>query len=109
MTLILLTVVCGASLIAVLAIFLFALGVLLDQVAENLDDCLENVKRIVQQAEVIIPGIERINQTCKIVAGTLPLLYGNAERIAVKMAPLVAGQVIRRTNVPPSGRRRSRR
>jgi hypothetical protein len=104
-TLIHLTVVCIASLITVLSIFLFIIGVLLNRIAENLDDRLGNVKKIAQQVEVIIPGIERINRTGGAVAGALPLLYGGAERIATKVAPLVPAPVNGRTNVPASGRR----
>jgi hypothetical protein len=74
MTLIILTVVVIASLIAVLAIDLSVIGVLLNRVADNLDDCLGNVKTIIRQAEVILPGVGRINQTGDVVAGALPLL-----------------------------------
>ena len=87
MTLIVLTVVVIALLIAVLALFLFAIGVLLNRVADNLDDCLQNVKTIAGQAEVIIPGVGRINQTGGVVAGALPLLVGGAEGVAAKLAP----------------------
>jgi uncharacterized protein YoxC len=75
-TLIVLTVVVIALVIAVLAIFLFAIGVLLNRVADNLDDCLQNVKTIAGQAEVIIPDVGRINQTGGVVAAALPLLVG---------------------------------
>ena len=109
MTLILLTIACIASLIAVLSIFLFIIGVLFNRIAENLDDCLENVKKISQQVEVIIPGIERINRTGGAVAGALPVLYGGAERIAAKVAPPALAPVNGRTNVPASGRRRRSR
>jgi hypothetical protein len=87
MTLIVLTIVVIASLIAVLAIFLFAIGALLHRIADNLDDCLQNVKKIAGQAEVILPGVGRINQTGGIVASALPLLIGGAESIAAKLAP----------------------
>jgi hypothetical protein len=108
MTLIVLTVVVILVLTAVLAIFLFIIGVLLNRVADNLDDCLGNVKTIAAQAETIIPGVEHINRTGGVVAGALPLLYGGAERIAAKVAPPVPAPVNGHTNVPASGRRRSR-
>jgi hypothetical protein len=108
MTLILLTVICIGSLIAVLAIYLFIIGVLLNRIADNLDDCLDNVKTIVQHAEVIVPGVEHINRTGGVVAGALPLLYGGAERIAAKVAAPAPVPVNGHTNVPASGRRRSR-
>jgi hypothetical protein len=44
MTLIIVTVVVIASLIAVLAVYLSVIGVLLNRIADNLDDCLGNVK-----------------------------------------------------------------
>lgn len=107
MTLILTVVVIGL-LVAVLAIFLFVIGVLLNRIADNLDDCCENVKKIVKHAEVIVPEVEHINRTGGVVAGALPLLYGGAERIAAKLAPPTPAPVNGHTNVPASGRRRSR-
>jgi hypothetical protein len=74
MTPIILTVVVIASLIAVLAVYRSVIGVLPDCIADNLDDCLGNVKTIIRQAEVILPGVGRINQTGGVVAGALPLL-----------------------------------
>ena len=87
MTLIIVTVVVIASLIAVLAVFLFAIGVLLNRIADNLDDCLGNVKTIAGQADVVIPGVERINQTSQVVAAALPLLVEGAEGVTVKLTP----------------------
>jgi uncharacterized membrane protein len=106
--LIVLTVVVIGLLIAVLAIFLFIIGVLLNRIADNLDDSLENVKTIAKHAEVIVPEVEHINRTGGVVAGALPLLYGGAERIAAKLAPSTPAPVNGHTNVPASGRRRSR-
>jgi hypothetical protein len=108
MLLVIVTIVCVAALIAVLAIFLFIIGVLLNRIADNLDDCLGNVKTICQQAEPVLPGIEHINRTGGVVAGALPLLYGGAEKIAAKVAPPAPAPVNGHTNVPSSGRRRSR-
>lgn len=108
MTLILLTVVVIALFVGVLAMFLFVIGVLLNRIADNLDDCLESVKTIAKQCEVIIPEVEHINRTGGVVAGALPLLYGGAERIAAKLAPPTPAPVNGHTNVPASGRRRSR-
>ncbi|HEX5345894.1 MAG TPA: hypothetical protein VFW64_02135 [Pseudonocardiaceae bacterium] len=86
MTLIILTVVVIALLIATLAVFLFAIGVLLNRIADNLDDCLGNVKTIAGQADAILPGVGRINQTGGVVAGALPLLVEGAESIVAKVA-----------------------
>lgn len=108
MILIVLTVVCIGALTGVLAMFLFIIGVLLNRVADNLDDCLGNVKTIATQAETVIPGVEHINRTGGVVAGALPLLYGGAEKIANKLAPPAPAPVNGHTNVPASGRRRSR-
>jgi uncharacterized protein YoxC len=74
MTLVFLSVVVIALLIAVLAIYLFVLGVLLNRTADNLDDSLQNVRTIAEQAEVIGPAVERINGTGGVVVGALPLL-----------------------------------
>ncbi|MGH3670994.1 MAG: hypothetical protein ACRDSH_10210, partial [Pseudonocardiaceae bacterium] len=76
-----------ASLIAVLAVYLSVIGVLLNRIAENLDDCLGNVKIIMGQAEVIRPGVGRINQTGDVVAGALPLLVEAAEGATTKLVP----------------------
>jgi hypothetical protein len=108
MVLVIVTIICIAGLIATLAIFLFIIGVLLNRIADNLDDCLGNVKTIAQQAETVIPGVEHINRTGGVVAGALPLLYGGAEKIAAKLAPPTPAPVNGHTNVPPTGRRRSR-
>ena len=106
--LIVMSVVLIATFIAVLATFLLVIGVMLSRIADNLDDCCENVKTIVKHAEVIVPGVEHINRTGGVVAGALPLLYGGAERIAAKLAPPAPAPVNGHTNVPASGRRRSR-
>lgn len=82
-----LTVALIALLIAVLAAYLFAVGTLLNRVADNLDDCLQNVQKIIKQAGVIVPNVERINQTGSVVVGALPLLVDSAERISAKPTP----------------------
>ncbi len=87
MTLISLSVVVIALLIAVLAIFLFTIGVLLDRTADNLGDCVQSVKTIAGQAAVIGPAVERINTTGGKLVGALPLLYECAERIGAESAP----------------------
>lgn len=88
MDLIVLTVVVIALLIAVLAIFLFVIGVLLNRTADNLGDCVQNVKNIGHQAEAIGPAIERINEAGGAFVGALPVLCDAAERIGeAKSAP----------------------
>jgi len=108
MTLITMSVLVIALLIAVLAIYLFWIGQLLTNIANNLDDCLGSVKTIVEHAKVIVPGVEHINRTGGVVAGALPLLYGGAERIAAKLAPPTPAPANGHSNLPASGRRRSR-
>lgn len=107
MSLVLLTVLVIALLIAVLAIYLFWVGMLLHNIADNLDDCLGSVKTILGHAKLIIPAVEHINRTGGVVAGALPLLYGFTDRIAAKVAPAPAHSGPS-TNRPASGRRRSR-
>jgi hypothetical protein len=97
MALIILTVVVIVSLIAVLAVYLSMIGVLLNRVADNLDDCLGNVKIIMGQAEVVLPGIGRINQTGGVVAEALPLLVEAAEGATAKLVP---PQEVSRDSVP---------
>lgn len=108
MSLILLSVLVIGLLIAVLAIYLFVIGQLLHNIADNLDDCLGSVKTILDHAQVIVPAVEHINRTGGVVAGALPLLYGGADRIAAKLAPPVPAPVNGHSNLPASGRRRSR-
>jgi hypothetical protein len=93
MTLIALTVVVIALLIAVLAIYLFVIGVLLSRIAGNLDDSLQNVKTIAEQADLIVPAVERINGTGGVVVGALPLLCEGADRIAATPTPPAATPV----------------
>ncbi|MGH8940677.1 MAG: hypothetical protein ACRDV2_15220 [Actinomycetes bacterium] len=90
MTLIVMTVVVIALLSAVLAIYLFAIGVLLNRIADNLDDCSKNVIRIAGHARAIGPGIKRINKTGGELVGAMPLLVGGAEGVAAKLAPASA-------------------
>lgn len=108
MILVVLTVAISTLLIAVLASYLFAVGFRLRCIADNLDDCLANVKTIAKHAEAIVPGVEHINRTGGVVVGALRLLHGGAERIAVKLARPLPVPLSGHTNYPASGRRRSR-
>jgi len=108
MTLVIVTIVTVAALVGVLFFFLLIIGVLLNRIADNLDDCLGNVKTIAQQAEPVLPGIEHINRIGGVVSGALPLLYGHGDKIAAKLAAPTPAPVNGHTNVPSSGRRRSR-
>ncbi|MEY4176378.1 MAG: hypothetical protein RI900_3543 [Actinomycetota bacterium] len=80
-TLIVLTVIDIVLLIAGLAIYLFIVGGQLTRVAQGLEEAANLVWDIKKNAEVIEPGVERINRTGGVVAGALPLLYGFAEGI----------------------------
>jgi hypothetical protein len=104
---ILLSVVDIALLIAGLALYLFIVGSQLKRIATNLEECAELVRTIKGHAEVIEPGVERINRTGGVIAGALPLLYGMAEGIVAgaTYAPSTAERAPAR---PASGRRRSR-
>ena len=79
--LVVLTVVAAALLIAELAIYLFVVGSQLTRVAEQLEGCSAVVWDIKHNAEPIESGVERINNTGRVIAGALPLLYGMAEGI----------------------------
>ena len=82
-TLVVLSVVDIVLLIAGLAIYLWIVGGQLSTVADHLEECRDLVRRIVRNAEPIVPGVAHINRTGGVVAGALPLLYGMAEGIVV--------------------------
>jgi hypothetical protein len=107
-TLVVLSVVDIVLLIAGLAIYLFIVGGQLERVATNLEECSELVGKIVRDAEVIEPGVERINRTGGVIAGALPLLYGMAEGIVTGATYEPAASTERAPARPASGRRRSR-
>jgi hypothetical protein len=106
-TLVVLTVIDILALIAGLAFYLFVVGTQLTRIAGNLEECSEIVRRIVANAEPIMPGLQHINRTGGVVAGALPLLYGMAEGI-VAGATYVPDTTERPPAAPASGRRRSR-
>jgi hypothetical protein len=102
--LVVLTVVEIVVLIAGLAFFLFWIGTLLTRIAENLEACASLVKTVRGHAEDIVPGVEHINRTGKVVASALPMLYGFAEKIVARASVPLA----REPAHPASGTRRSR-
>jgi hypothetical protein len=63
---------------------------------------------VLHNAEVIEPGVERINHTGGVIAGALPLLYGMAEGIVVGATYKPVEETERAPARPASGRRRSR-
>ena len=71
------------ALIAGLAIYLFIVGRQLKAVADKLEEAADLVWGIKADADIIEPGLKRINVTGNIVAGALPLLYQMAESIVV--------------------------
>jgi hypothetical protein len=90
--LVVLTVADVVLLIAGLAVYLFWVGTLLTRIAANLEECAEIVATIVENAKLIGPGVEHINETGGVVAGALPLLYGMAEEIVADVTADAAGQ-----------------
>jgi hypothetical protein len=102
--LVVLTVVEIVVLIAGLAFFLFWIGTLLTRIASNLEECAALVKTVRGHAKDIVPGVEHINRTGKVVASALPLLYGFAEKIVARGSVPAAREPAR----PASGTRRSR-
>lgn len=104
-TLVVLTVVEIVVLIAGLAFFLIWIGTLLSRIATNLEKCSEHVKTVNEHAVDIVPGVEHINRTGKVVASALPLLYGFAERIVANVSPTPSRPAVAK---PSSGTRRSR-
>ncbi len=81
--LVILTVAAITALIAELAVYLYIVGSQLDRVGAKLEGCAGVVWDIKANAELIEPGLKRINSTGRVVAGALPLLYGMAEGIVV--------------------------
>jgi hypothetical protein len=79
--LVVLSVILIALLIAGLAVYLWIVGGQLTRIAGLLEECAQIVWKAKADAEVIEPGLERINNTGGVIAGALPLLYGMAEGI----------------------------
>lgn len=92
MTLIVMTVTVATLMIAVLAVYLFMIGGLLNRTADNLGDCLQNLRAVVGQATVISPGVTRLNKTGEELLGALPLLLEDVDGVAAKLAPSAAIQ-----------------
>jgi type II secretory pathway pseudopilin PulG len=90
MTLVALTIVAIACLIAALAVYLFIIGAVLSRTADGLGDCLQNLQLIARQAQPIGPGVNRINKTGEDLVGAMPLLLEDAESVATKLAPAEA-------------------
>ncbi|HVB43137.1 MAG TPA: hypothetical protein VNF47_10585 [Streptosporangiaceae bacterium] len=106
-TLVILTLVDIAALVAGLALYLFWAGSLLTRIAGNLEESSQLVQDVVGHAKLIGPGVEHINRTGGVVAGALPLLYGMAEEIVTDVTPAERPSVPEPAR-PASGRRRSR-
>ena len=108
-TLVVLSVIDIALLIAGLAIYLFIVGTQLGRVATKLEECSDIVWTVKHNAEPIKPGLERINNTGGVVAGALPLLYGYAEGIVAGATYEPDPEGSERAPARPAmGRRRSR-
>jgi hypothetical protein len=107
-TLVVLTVIAIAALIAGLAVYLFWVGSLLSRIAGNLEESADLVRAIGHNAQVIVPGVEHINETGGVVAGALPLLYGMAEQIVADVTPRLEPPEVPEPARPASGTRRSR-
>jgi hypothetical protein len=95
------------ALIAGLAAYLFIVGSQLTKVAGLLEEAADLVWKIKGNAEVIEPGLKRINRTGGVVAGALPLLYGMGEGI-VAGATYKPATSERPPLKPVNGERRSR-
>ena len=105
-TMVVLSVVDVVLLIAGLAVYLFIVGGQLKKIATNLEECVELVRKVRDNAKAIAPGLDHVNRTGGVVAGALPLLYGMAEGIVAGVTP--RSDEPRPPAKPASGRRRSR-
>ncbi len=106
--LVVLTVVAIALLAAELAIYLFVVGSQLNRVGSKLEGCAEVVWDIKRNAEPIESGVESINNTGRVIAGALPLLYSMAEGIVVGATYEPAPEVEPVPARPAMKRRRTR-
>jgi hypothetical protein len=106
--LVVLTVVAIVLLVAELAIYLFVVGSQLTRVADQLEACSEVVWDIKHNAEPIESGVERINNTGRVIAGALPLLYGMAEGIVVGATYEPTPETVPVPARPAMNRRRTR-
>ena len=102
------TVIDIVLLIAGLAIYLWIVGGQLTRIAGVLEECSDLVGEIKRNAEPIDAGLGNINNTGRVVAGALPLLYGMAEGIVAGATFDHDANVATGVNRPASGRRRSR-
>jgi hypothetical protein len=106
--LVVLTVIVIVLLIAVLAVYLYWAGTLLDRIGAKLEGAAGIVDGIVDDAKLIMPGVDHINRTGGVVAGALPLLYGMAEGIVTGVTPREPRPEVPEVARPASGTRRSR-
>jgi hypothetical protein len=102
------TVIDIAALIAGLAVYLYIVGGQLRRVAVVLEECSELVWDVKRNAEVIDAGLGSINNTGRVIAGALPLLYDMGERIVVGATFDHDAAVDSGHAAPASGTRRSR-
>lgn len=102
------TVVDIVLLIAGLAVYLYIVGGQLRRVATVLEECSGLVWDVKRNAEVIDAGLGSINNTGRVIAGALPLLYDMGERIVDGATFDHDAAVHSGTNKPASGTRRSR-
>jgi hypothetical protein len=106
--LVILTVIVIVALIAGLAVYLYWAGTLLDRIGAKLEAGAGLVDGIVEDAKLIMPGVDHINRTGGVVAGALPLLYGMAEGIVTGVTPRAPLPEVPEVARPASGTRRSR-
>jgi hypothetical protein len=106
--LVVLTVIVIVLLIAVLAVYLYWAGTLLDRIGAKLEGAAGIVDGIVDDAKLIMPGVDHINRTGGVVAGALPLLYGMAEGIVTGVTLREPRPEVPEVARPASGTRRSR-
>jgi hypothetical protein len=106
--LVVLTVIVIVLLIAGLAVYLYWAGTLLDRIGAKLEGAAGIVDGIVDDAKLIVPGVDHINRTGGVVAGALPLLYGMAEGIVTGVTLREPLPEVPEAARPASGTRRSR-
>ena len=81
-TLVILTILEVVALVVVLAIYLTLVSRHLRSIASSLAKVTFGVRAVEQQVSVIGPGVGKVNETLEDIAGALPGIAENAERLA---------------------------
>jgi len=71
--------------VGALAFYLVWVSKLLNSISGGLGEVNEMVEDVIGHADTIVPDLQHTNRTLGTISGALPLLYGLAEKISVRM------------------------